>query len=90
MVLWENSLSPRYANSIITKAAKIYGGAIKQLDAAVLNPMPSLRMMGKKYAIAYVIVVLFWMISTLLVLIRGLKMVDWGIGAGGGGVLTLA
>lgn len=85
MVLWENSLSPRYANSIITKAAKIYGGAIKQLDAAVLNPMPSLRMMGKKYAIAYVIVVLFWMFSTLLVLI---SLGCWC--GGGGGVLTLA
>jgi len=48
-------LSPITAHPNIQKAAKTYGGAIRHSAASREKPMPSLRMIGRKYAMAYVL-----------------------------------
>jgi hypothetical protein len=50
-------LSPAQPVAYITIAAKAYGGATRHCAAPTEKPMLPLRMMGKKYARAYVTVV---------------------------------
>jgi hypothetical protein len=50
-------LSPYQEVVYMRIAANTYGGATKHWDAATLNPMLSLKMMGKKKANEYVTVV---------------------------------
>jgi hypothetical protein len=50
-------LSPAQPVPYMMIAAKAYGGATKHCDAPTEKPMFSVRMMGKKYARAYVTVV---------------------------------
>ena len=50
-------LSPTQAVANITMAAKNHGGAERHREAPTPYPIPSERIMGRKYAIAYVLVV---------------------------------
>ena len=50
-------LSPTHAVTNITMAAKNHGGAERHREAPTPYPIPSERIMGRKYAIAYVLVV---------------------------------
>ena len=50
-------LSPAQPVAYITIAANAYGGATRHCDAPIEKPMFSVRMMGRKYARAYVTVV---------------------------------
>jgi hypothetical protein len=50
-------LSPAQPVANMTIAASAYGGATKHCDAPTEKPMFSVRMMGRKYASAYVTVV---------------------------------
>ena len=46
-------LSPSQPEKHAMMAARAYGGAVKSWLWAVLNPMPSRKMIGKKYEYAY-------------------------------------
>lgn len=50
-------LSATQAEAYITIPAKAYGGAPRHSDSPTLKPIPSVRMIGRKYAMAYVTVV---------------------------------
>lgn len=45
-------LSPTHAVAYIRIAAKTNGGATRHWEAAMLKPMPSRKIIGRKYAIA--------------------------------------